>query len=129
MTKELGQPGSNPFDLCYKFNAVDFLEPNPITVKGKTATVKAKKVKKKNQTIAASKVVTIVTDEHGIQGAWYSKVSGNKKITINKYTGTVTVKKKLKKGTYKVKIKVMPTGNDYYEAGNWQQITIKIKVK
>ena len=99
---------------------------NNATVKGKTAKVKYKKLRKKNQKIAASKLFTISPK----QGAWYVKVSGKKKIVINKYNGVVTVKKKLKKGTYKVKVKVLATGDSTYKAAStWKVVTIKIKVK
>ena len=52
-----------------------------------------------------------------------------KKITINKTTGKVTVKKKLKKGKYKIKVKVMSTGNATYKSSVWKTVTFKIKVK
>ena len=59
----------------------------------------------------------------------YAKVSGNKKITINRNNGVVTVKKKTKKGTYKIKVKVMSTGNATYKSSSWKTVTFKIKVK
>lgn len=102
------------------------LMPNPMTVKGKTAKVKKKKVKKKNQTVAVSKVFKFTK---GVSPYLFVKLSGNKKITINKTTGKVTVKKKLKKGTYKIKVKVMSRGDRYYRASDWQTVTFKIKVK
>ena len=40
----------------------------------------------------------------------YAKVSGNRKISINKKTGKVTVKKGLKKGTYNVVVKLKSKG-------------------
>ena len=43
--------------------------------------------------------------------------------------GKITVKKKIKKGTYKVKIKVMARGDANHEASEWETVTIKIKVK
>ena len=99
---------------------------NSVTAKGKTAKVKYKKLRKKNQTVAASKVLNVAPKD---QKALYVKVSGKKKITINKYTGAVTVKKKLKKGSYKIKVKVMVTGNETYKASGWKTVTFKIKVK
>ena len=57
-----------------------------------------------------------------------SKASGDSKITISKKTGTVTVKKGLKKGSYKVKIKVKAAGNANYKAGT-KNITVTIKVR
>lgn len=96
----------------------------PMTVKAKTATVKYAKVKKKAQKLAASKVVTVSKQQGKVT---YKKLSGNKKITIAS-NGKVTVKKGLKKGTYKVKVKVTAAGNDNYKAGS-KTVTFKIKVK
>ena len=63
------------------------------------------------------------------QGAkTYIKKSGNRKITISGKTGEVTVKKGLKKGTYKVKVKVKAKGNADYNP-TAQNITFTIKVK
>ena len=66
-------------------------------------------------------------------GCWfifvtYEKVSGNKKIKINNKTGKVTVKKGIKKGTYKVKVKVTVAGNDNFEATE-ETVTFKVKIK
>ncbi len=101
------------------------LQPNPFTASGKTATVKAKKVKKKAQTVAASKLYKL-SPSTGILAA---KVYGNKNFTVNKANGNITVKKKTKKGTYKIKVRIMSTGNAEYEASDWTMVTIKIKVK
>ena len=59
----------------------------------------------------------------------YAKVSGNKKIRINKTTGKVTVKKGLRKGTYRVKVKVRAAGDANYNASAWKRVTFKVKVK
>ena len=58
----------------------------------------------------------------------YAKAGGNKKIRINKKTGKITIKKKLKKGTYKLKVKVKAAGNSKYKAAT-KTVTVKIKVK
>ncbi len=100
---------------------------NPLKVKAKAVTVKFASLKKKNQTIAVKKYAKIT----GAQGAvTYTKKSGDKKITVNKKTGKITIKKKgLKKGkTYKVKIAVKAAGNTQYNAAT-KMVTIKIKVK
>ena len=98
-----------------------------LSVKGKTATVKYSKVKKKNQTLDVSKVLTFVDKGQG--KLTYAKVSGNSKILINKTTGTITVKKKLKKKTYTVKVKVMASGDNSCNPSGWKTVTFKIKVK
>ena len=100
---------------------------NPLKIKAKTATVKYSKLKKKAQTLKVSKVITFTKKGQGTLS--YKKSSGNKKITINSKTGKVTVKKGLKKGTYKIKVKVRASGNANYNASSWNTVTFKIKVK
>ena len=102
-------------------------ESNPLKVSGKKAKVKYKKLKKKTQTLAASKVINGLGTARGKKT--FVKKSGNKKIKINKYTGKVTIKKGLKKKTYKVKISVKAAGNQGYNPSSTKTVTIKIKVK
>ena len=65
----------------------------------------------------------------GANGALrYAKVSGSKKLSINAYTGAVKIKKKTKKGTYKMKVRVTALG-DANHNGATRQVTIKVKVK
>lgn len=99
---------------------------NTLKVKGKTATIKYSKVKKKAQTLKVAKVIKVARKGQG--KLTYAKASGNKKITINKKTGKVTVKKGLKKGTYKVKVKVTAAGNANYRQAT-KKVTFRIKVK
>ena len=75
---------------------------NPLKVKGKTATVKASKVKKKNQKLAVSKVIKFTKKGQGKKV--YKLVSAKKGgknfkkyFTVNKKNGKLTVKKGLKK--------------------------------
>ena len=98
---------------------------NPLNVKGKTGAVKYKKLKKKAQTLKVSKVIKVVNKGQGALS--YAKASGNKKITVSK-TGKVTVKKGLKKGTYKVKVNVTAAGNQYYKAVT-KTVTFKVRVR
>jgi endo-1,4-beta-xylanase len=72
-------------------------------------------------------VISITTKGQGT--ITYSKVSGNQKIAINQSTGKVTVKKGLKKGTYKVKVKVKAAGNANYKASAWKTVTFSVIVK
>ena len=98
---------------------------NNAKVKGKTAKVKFAKLKKKNQSVALKNAIEIKNAKGKVT---YAKSSGNKKITINKTTGKITVKKGLKKGTYSVKVKVKMAGNAEYKAET-KNVTVKIKVK
>ncbi len=99
---------------------------NPLAVKAKTVKVKFSAVKKKAQALAVSKVVTFTKKGQGT--LTYAKASGNKKITINKKTGKVTVGKGLKKGTYNVKVKIKAAGNANYKASAYKTLTFKIKI-
>jgi hypothetical protein len=99
---------------------------NPLKGKGKTAEVKYSKVKKKDQTLKVSKVLTFTKKGQGT--LTYAKSGGNKKITVAKKTGAVTVKKGLKKGKYPVKVKVKAAGNANYKAAT-QTLTFTVWVK
>ncbi len=100
---------------------------NPLKIKGRTAIVKRKALKKKGQTLAVEKVIKFT--RKGMGQMTFAKISGNKKITISKTTGKVTVKTGLKKGVYKIKIKVKAAGSPNYKASAWKTATFKIKVK
>ena len=100
---------------------------NPLEVKGKTAAVRYSAVKKKSQGIGVTKVTAFTKKGQG--KLTYTKASGNKKIVINKTTGKVTVKKGLKKGTYKVKVKVRAAGDANYKASAWKTVTFSVRVK
>ena len=107
---------------------IHFVKENTLSVKGKTAKVKYKKLRKKKQTVSRAKMMTV----SGGQGKLtYKILSVNKKKTsfkINASTGAVTVKKKLKKGTYTLKVSVTAAGNDEYKPAT-KTVTFKIKVK
>jgi len=100
---------------------------NPLNIKAKTATVKYSAVKKKAQTIAVTKVITFTKKGQG--SMTYTKAGGNKKITINKTTGKVTVNKGLNKGTYQVKVKAKAAGNTNYKPSAVKKVTFTVKVK
>ena len=97
---------------------------NTLVVKAKKPTVQYTKLKKKNQVIAVKKAFTISKAQGKVS---YKKASGNKKITVAK-NGKITVKKGLKKGTYKIKVKVTAAGNTTYKAVT-KTVTVTIKVK
>ena len=94
-----------------------------VKIKVKAKTIKAKKAKKN---LKIKKVFTI----KGAQGTvsyQINKAKLKKQFKINK-KGIITLKKKLKKGTYKVKVKVIVAGNNEYEDFS-KVVTVKIKVK
>ena len=97
---------------------------NTLSVKPKTGTVKYKALKKKNQTLAVTKVLTVTKNKGKVT---YKKLSGNSKITVSS-SGKVTVKKKLKKGTHKIKVRVTAAGTTYYNKAT-KNVYFKVKVK
>ncbi|MBR7072785.1 MAG: hypothetical protein IKI33_04110, partial [Eubacterium sp.] len=81
---------------------------NTLAVTGKTVTLRYAKLKKKSCKIKRSAAITVKKAQGTVT---YKKLSVNKKITINKKTGNISVKKGLKKGVYKIKIQVKASGN------------------
>ena len=100
---------------------------NTLKVKGKTAAVKYSAVKKKTRVLGVSKAIKF--NNKGQGAITYAKASGNKKIIIAKKTGKITIKKGLKKGTYKVIVKVKAAGNANYKASAVKKVAFKIRVK
>ena len=103
--------------------------PNPMSITGKKATVKKNKLRRKKQTLSASKVFAGLGTARG--GKIFTKLSGSKKISINKTTGKITIKKNglKKKKTYKIKVRVQAKGNVCYAASVPQVVTVRIKLK
>ena len=107
---------------------------NPLSFSAKTATVKYKKLKKKAQKLDVTKVFIIANDTGDsktfrLVSAKKGKKSFKKYFKINAATGEVTVKKKLKKGTYKVTVEVGALGSNNYTPSAVQTVTFKVKVK
>ena len=106
---------------------------NPLKVKGKTAKVKYNKLKKKNKKLAVAKVINFKAKakdkkQYALASAKKGAKSFKKYFSVNATSGKVTVKKGLKKGTYKVKIKVKARGDNNYKASSWKTVACKVKV-
>ena len=99
---------------------------NPMTVKTAKKTVKVNSIKKKSKTV---KAITVTKARGKVT---YKVVSGNAKSTkalkVNLNTGKITVKKKTKKGIYKVRVKVTAAGNVSFKPGS-KTVTVVIRVK
>ena len=106
---------------------------NPMTLKTRTATIKYSKVRKKTQTIKRAKAFAVRKAMGKLSYKLVSAKKGTKGFTkrfkVNAKNGNVTVKKGLKKGTYKVKVKVKAAGNSNYKASAWKNVMFKITVK
>ena len=98
---------------------------NTIAVKVKKAKVKLKAVKKKKQVISNAIKVS-----NALGTVTYQKVAkgSSPKLSVNKNTGKITVKKKTKKGNYKIVVRVYATGNNEYLPAS-KIVTVKVKVK
>ena len=86
------------------------------------------KAKKKTKKLAANKSFTLQAEAESGKAVQWIITKGNKKITIDKETGKITVKKGLKKGTYSVKVKAKTVADAAYKAAK-DTVTIKVKVK
>ena len=97
---------------------------------GKTAKIKYRKLRKKARTISRSKVMSVSAPQGTVTYKLVSvkKSKYKKYFKINATTGTITVKKKLKRGTYTIKCNVTAAGNKDYK-NKTQTVTFKIKVK
>ena len=98
---------------------------NPLAVKAKTVNVSYSELKKKDQTIARKKALSVSKAKGTVK---YAKAGGSRKITVNKKTGKIKVKKGLKKGAYKVKIKVTAAGGKNYNTAS-KKVTVKIVIR
>ena len=121
-TAELTQAQQDLSDAQAALTKASSKKTQTLSVTAKTKSVKAKAAKKKAQKV--KKAITVKGSKGTVT---YSKVSGNKKLSISK-KGVITVKKGTKKGTYKIKVKVKAAGNSKYNAAA-TTITVKVKVK
>ena len=94
-----------------------------MTAKASTKKVKYAKVKKSKQTVSGA-----IKVKKPVGKVTYAKAGGSAKLSINKKTGKITVKKGTKKGTYKIKVKVKASGSRNYKAKT-VKVTVKITVK
>lgn len=97
---------------------------NTMKVTGNTVTVKYKKLKKKSQTVKTAKAYKFTDKGQGTKT--YVKVKG-KKFKVSK-SGRITVKKGLKKGKYKVTVRIKAAGDKTHKQAT-KTVTVTIKVK
>ena len=106
---------------------------NPMEVKGRTAAVRYSKLRKKSQIIKRAKAIKVKEAKGKLTYQYVTAKKGKKSFKkyfkIGAKTGNIKVKKGLKKGTYRVKVKVRAAGNAAYRASTWKTVIFKIKVK
>lgn len=98
-----------------------------MTVKASNKTLKGKNLKKRKAVVKAIAVSgargTVSYAKQSVSKKKYAK-----KFTVNARTGKITVKKSVKKGNYKIKVKVSATGDRNHSAAS-RVVTVKIRVK
>ncbi|MDO4533921.1 MAG: MBG domain-containing protein, partial [Coriobacteriia bacterium] len=103
---------------------------NTLVAKGKTVKVSASKLKSKSVKLTRKKTMKISkakgTLSYKLGGV--SKKKFKKYFKVNAKNGAITVKKNLKKGTYKVKVKVKAAGTKNYKAKT-KTVTVTVRVK
>ena len=102
---------------------------NPMTVKGRTVAIRYKKIKQKTQTVSRKKAVKLSKAKGKVtyKLLGVTKKKFKKYFKVNARTGKITVKKGLKKGSYKLKIRITATGNSSYKKiSKTAKVTINI---
>ena len=106
---------------------------NPMKLKAKKIAVAYKSLKKKSKIIKRAKLFTVKNAKgklsYKLAASKRGKKSFKKMFRVNKKTGKLLVKKGLKRGTYKVKVKVKAAGNAKYKVSGWKSVIFKIRVK
>ena len=113
------------------------------TYKAATAKVLTIKIAKKAPTIKTkigtknlsyntlkkrAQVFTLGTSVNSKGTLTYKKLSGSSVVYVNSKTGKLTVKKGLKKGTYRVKVQIKSAAKGNYTAGS-RTVTVTVRVK
>ena len=109
-----------------KFSIVKASQDETAIVKTTSKTVKAKALKKKAQTVSGAIKVS-----NAFGTVKYTKAGVNKnagKFKVNANTGKITLLKGLRKGAYKVKVKVALAGDENHDAFA-KTVTVAITVK
>ena len=106
---------------------------NPIKIKGRKVSVKYSKLRKKSRIIKRAKAIKVRWAKGNLI---YKYITAKKKkksfrryFKIDARTGNILVRRGLKRGTYKVKVKVRAAGDTTFEASPWKTVIFKVRVK
>ena len=103
---------------------------NTMIARGKRAKLNYRKLRKKAQKLSRTKVMTVRNAKGRVRYKLLSvrKSKYKKFFKVNSRSGTVTVNKKIRKGTYTVKCRVSASGNKDYK-GISKTVSFKVKIK
>ena len=105
---------------------------NPMKAKGKKVAIKYSSLKKKTKVVKRSKAMSVKGAKGKVTYKLVSATKAKKKAKYNKYfkvgkkKGKIKVSKKLKRGSYILKIKVRAAGTNLYRA---KTTTVKVKIQ
>ena len=99
--------------------------PNTMVLKAKTKKVAYADLKRKSKKVSGAIVFTRAAKGK----VTYERASGgsSSRLSVNKKTGKITVKKGTPRGTYRIKVRVRAAGNASYKSRT-RTVTVKIKV-
>lgn len=104
------------------WTSLESKDPQPMTVKASKQTVKRSAVRKK------AKKVNAIEVSSAVGAISYEKLSGSKKLTVDKTSGKIKVKKGTGRGTYRIRVKVSASGDGDFMAGS-KTVTVRVRVK
>ena len=122
-----GANGASGANGTSNTSASSQLEQSP-SVKAHAQIVKYAKLKKKTQKINCPITVKGAFGKLTYKLVSVNKKAAAKKVSIKKKTGKIVLKKGLKKGSYKLKVRVSAAGNDKY-ASYKKTVAVKLRVK
>ncbi len=99
-------------------------------MKGRSVTLKAVRLKKRAQTIRRKKAVAVTKAKGKVtyRLAGVSKARYKKYFRVAKKTGKITVRRGLKKGRYRVKVRVTAAGKGSYAKGS-RTAAVRVRVR
>ena len=108
------------------FKIVKYKQPMKCSLKAKAKTVRASKISK--SPVSIPKPFTVKKAKGKLTFANVSTQKTSKTFKVNSRTGTVTIPKMTKKGTYLLKVRIQAAGSSPYAYGS-RNLTLKVQIR
>ena len=108
------------------FKIVKYKQPMKCSLKAKAKTVRASKISK--SPVSIPKPFTVKKAKGKVTFANVSTQKTSKTFKVNSRTGTVTIPKMTKKGTYLLKVRIQAAGSSPYAYGS-RNLTLKVQIR
>lgn len=118
--------GSYTGSKSASFRIMRYKQPMKCSLKAKAKTVKAAKVSK--APVSLPKPFTVKKAKGKVGFSNISSQKGAKAFKVNSRTGTVTIPKMTKKGTYLLKVKIQAAGSSPYAYGS-RNLVLKVHIR